>query len=178
MRLKFQYFLLLLLFSLVWPWAGLYSQDQTDQTNTSTTTPEQSNSIVIERERWEILQNLSMTLETRLMKRVEQVKNLQDLLQTSQNSIASLEEQVQNLNQELRGTSKSLEESENLLETERDVTAEYITELLEQRQQAREERDTELELRIEAENEAKFHKRIWQIGVPILSAAITASFLF
>jgi len=157
---------------------GISSGIQADQTSTSTTTPEQSNLIAIERERWEILQNLSMTLETRLMQRVEQVKNLQDLLQTSQNSIASLEEQVQNLNQELKVTSKSLEESENLLETERDVTAKYITELLEQRQQARNERDTELELRLQAEDEALFHKRVWQIGIPIISVIAGVSFLF
>lgn len=130
------------------------------QQNTETTTQESNNWVRIEAARWTELQNLSIVLETRLMTRVEQVRNLQTLLEQSEQTIQSLESQSLRLSNQLVEISKSHDELENSLETERQASANYIDALIEQKTEARNQRDDELKRRMEAEDSRDTFKTI------------------
>jgi predicted outer membrane lipoprotein len=141
-----------------------------EQPNTTTATPT-SDWVMLERTRWDALTTLALTLEARLTERVEQAKTLQDQLDGSRQSIATLTSESEALQRELSETRSSRDNWQTSLEQERILWTAERLELVDQRDRARNQRDTVARRAAVLERSNRRNRMAWMVGIPVAAAA-------
>lgn len=138
--------------------------------STTTATPT-SDWVMLERTRWDALTTLSLTLETRLTERVEQATTLQTQLDGSRQSIATLTSESETLRQELSETRSSRDNWRTSLEQERILWSAERLEIVDQRDRARDQRDTVTRRAAVLERSNRRNRMAWMVGIPVAAAA-------
>jgi predicted outer membrane lipoprotein len=141
-----------------------------EQPSTTTATPT-SDWVMLERTRWDALTTLALTLEARLTERVEQAKTLQDQLDGSRQSIATLTSESEALQRELSETRSSRDNWQTSLEQERILWTAERLELVDQRDRARNQRDTVARRAAVLERSNRRNRMAWMVGIPVAAAA-------
>jgi predicted outer membrane lipoprotein len=142
------------------------------QERPSTTTATPTNDwVILEATRWDALTTLALTLETRLTERVGQAETLQTQLSASRQSIATLTSQSETLRRELSETRSSRDDWRTSLEQERILWSAERLELMDQRDRARDQRDTVSRRAAVLERSNRRNRMTWMVGIPVAAAA-------
>lgn len=160
--------------ALAWVLGGCGGAVAQEQSSTPTQM-QTSDWVILEQERWTALTNLALTLEGRLTERVTQGTEWQRMLEESRLSIENLENSVVRLQVDLQEMQRSRDRWRESLKQERILWSAERLEITEQRDQAREQRNTAAKTAATLERSNRRNKTAWMVGIPVAAATGVAA---